>query len=219
MSLEANRHFPWTERYALFIGFSLAWVTYFSILSTFLWTNFMLTNLESLLIYCLSVLNLPFITYSMRMEKGPVNILFFPSGMMLYISVEGVGGTPEEEVPSLPGSDLLSSPASFTVCGLSTAGLLQHAAANSAQWPQLPPAPPQLPHGKFQGVVPLCDGFPTTLEGGLPASSTGKASQWLVSHLVNHQWALSKKICFFLGCPISARGLVAAPYICYSCMP
>lgn len=58
--------------------------------------------------------------------EGPYNNIFpFPSGMMLCMSVEGAGETPEEEGVSLPGSGPLSASHSFPLCYLSTAKLQQ----------------------------------------------------------------------------------------------
>lgn len=82
-------------------------------------------QVRQLSIYCLSVLNPPLIAYSMSMERDPINIFPFPSGMMLCMSVEGTGETPEKEGLSLPSSGPLSAPHSFPLCGLSTAKLQQ----------------------------------------------------------------------------------------------
>lgn len=86
--------------------------------------------------YGFSAPNPPSLTYSLRIEKGPVNIsLFHLAG---YYAQRGKGRIPEEE-GFLSCSGLLSSPDSFAVCGLWTARPLQHTAANSSWGLTAPP--------------------------------------------------------------------------------
>lgn len=68
----------------------------------------------------------------MRMEQGPINILPFPSGMMLCMAVEGPGETPKAEGASLPDSGLLSPPEA-SLCEASP--LPDPAPCNSQQHP------------------------------------------------------------------------------------
>lgn len=113
----------------------------------------------------------------MRRKKGPANIFCFPSGMMLCMSIEGHRRR-KGFVVLLVVCSLLQIP----VCGLSTASLLQHATANSTQWPAASSC--TSPSNVTINSKLLClsvDGFHDTPEGRFPVSSTSKASSepWL----------------------------------------
>lgn len=160
----------------LCIWFFLAWITYFSKLSASLWTNFMLTDLASVSVVNLFPLSSKSTLHCLLYEKEEGPCKYF-SGMMLCVSMEGHGRRKGFAVLVVVCS-LLQIP----VCGLSTARLLQHATADSTQWPAASSctSPSNVTINSKVWCLSV-DGFRDTPEGRFPVRSTGKASNepWL----------------------------------------
>lgn len=160
----------------------------------------------------------------------PLNTSFCQLAQCQTLLVEGTRETLPQKRILCPGSSIFSW-RSCSVGGFSSTKLLQHntllpqcivTSGTQRPAPCLGTPLASIIAKCLLWDSSLCTAFSNTIKGRFPTSSAGMAPQCLLCYPVSYVHVVSKKVCistlgvwrreFFLGCFISALGLVAILY-------